>query len=158
MSVDLNALLPEFIPYAKAFVQVLGSSRLQPRVTSTRRTRAEQQRLYDAFVSRGGTGLPAAAPGTSAHEYGYAFDLVVSPYDYLAAAGAYWTQLGGIWHATDPVHFEYPGFVPPVETRGESPIWSVIELLSSFLPAPLWLGERPDEAKIRAIAARYGIY
>lgn len=153
MSQSLDSLLPEFQPYAKALVQVVGQARLLPRVTSTLRSRAEQTRLYNAYLARGRTGLPAAPPGSSAHEYGYAMDMIVSPYEDLAEVGAYWTSLGGIWHASDPVHFEYPGFQIP-----QSPIWNVIETLSSFLPFQFLVGQRPDEAKIREIAARYGIY
>src|SRR5262249_10643567 len=113
VSADLNQLIPEFQPYAKALVKVVGSAGLLPQVTSTRRSNAEQQRLYDAYLARGASGLPAAPPGTSAHEFGYAFDLVVSPLAYLHYVGAYWQKLGGIWFPSDPVHFQYPGFTPP---------------------------------------------
>jgi hypothetical protein len=58
----------------------------------------------------GAAQYPVAPPGTSAHEYGYAFDMVVSPLDALPDVAAYWRQLGGIWHPSDAVHFEYPGF------------------------------------------------
>lgn len=154
---SLDALTPEFIPYAKAFVQFLGNNRLHPQITSTRRSRAEQSRLYDAYIARGRTGLPAAPPGASAHEYGYAVDLLVSPQEYLYAVGNYWSQLGGVWHPSDPVHFEYPGFVPQAETAAESPLVGIIETLSSFLPPVFWLG-KTNEREIRALAARFGIY
>jgi len=58
---------------------------------------------------------PVAPPGTSAHEFGYAFDMVVSPMEELPAVGAYWKSLGGRWGGefNDPIHFEYPGFSAP---------------------------------------------
>lgn len=46
--------------------------------------------------------------------------------------GPYWEDLGGVWggsaairgHRYDPVHFEYPGFVPPARSPEESPsLW-----------------------------------
>jgi len=53
-----------------------------------------------------------APPGTSPHEYGYAFDLVVSPMGALGDVGALWETWGGYWggRQNDPVHFQYPGF------------------------------------------------
>jgi len=51
-----------------------------------------------------------APPGFSAHEYGEAFDYVVSPYEYQSDVGAYWVSMGGEWGgAHDMVHFELPG-------------------------------------------------
>ena len=131
MSSNLNALLSEFQPYAKGLVQVAGASGLLPRVTSTLRTRAEQTRLFDAYLRRGRTGLPAAPPGMSAHEFGYAFDMVVSPFEYLPAVGAYWQQLGGVWHPSDPVHFEYPGFTPPEKSSLAA---NIFDLATGFIP------------------------
>lgn len=106
-------LIPELQPYATALVQAAGASGLQPRVTSTLRTHSAQSRLYRRW-QQGLSPFPAAPPGTSAHEYGYAFDMVTSPMETLADVGAYWQELGGIWGGErDPVHFEYPGFVVP---------------------------------------------
>ncbi len=117
MATSLNALIPELQPYARTLVDAAGAAGLQPRITSTRRSNAEQTRLYRRFLA-GQQPYPVARPGTSAHEYGWAFDLVVSPLSSLAEVGAYWESLGGIWggHPSragsgyDPVHFEYPGF------------------------------------------------
>lgn len=109
MSARLNLLFPEFVPFARDFVDQVGAAGLQPRITSTRRSYAEQKRLYARFMA-GQSQYPAAKPGTSAHEFGYAFDMIVSPYDYLWQLGDLWTQAGGVWHETDPIHFEYPGF------------------------------------------------
>jgi hypothetical protein len=51
-----------------------------------------------------------APPGHSAHEYGWAFDMVASTTEDLHDLGTVWVQWGGVWSPTDEVHFEYPGF------------------------------------------------
>ena len=129
MSGSLGQLIPEFQPYARALVDAAGAAGLQPRITSTLRTRAEQTRLYNRYLA-GAAQFPAAPPGTSAHEFGYAFDMVVSPFEALADVGAYWQQMGGKWGPSDPVHFEYPGFkAPPPESDN-----NMRELLGWFVP------------------------
>ncbi len=110
MSAGLNQLIPELRQPARDLVDAAGAAGLLPRVTSTLRTYAEQKRLYNRYVA-GLSQFPAAPPGHSAHEYGWAFDIVVTPLDALADVGAYWESLGGVWGANaDPIHFEYPGF------------------------------------------------
>lgn len=109
MSTSLDALLPEFAPIAKEFVIQVGLAGFHPRVTSTRRSHFEQVRLYLRYLS-GTQKLPTALPGTSAHEYGQAFDMLVTPYEALEDVGNAWTTWGGTWGgAADPVHFELPG-------------------------------------------------
>lgn len=101
----LDGLQPWLRPYAQHFYQVLVSNGLRPRLTSVFRTRQQQAALHRHNPS----GLPAAAPGTSLHEVGRAFDLVVGDgrnSAWQAAAGRYWQQMGGTWlGARDPVHF-----------------------------------------------------
>lgn len=109
MSADLGALIPPLQPFAQALVDLAGRARVQPRVTSTLRSRTQQERLYRAFL-RGETKYPVAPPGTSAHEYGFAFDMVAATAEDLHDLGTVWTQSGGVWSANDEVHFEYPGF------------------------------------------------
>lgn len=113
MSASIRALVPELQPFVEIFIQVLGAAGLQPRITSTYRSRAEQSRLRRRYEA----GLQpyfVALPGHSAHEYGLAFDLVVTPLSALAAAGELWESWGGRWGGRgrhghpDPVHFEYP--------------------------------------------------
>ncbi len=109
MSTSLDALLPELFPFAKALVDLAGVNGLQPRVTSTKRNHFEQTRLYLRYLA-GRAIYPTALPGTSAHEYGEAFDLVVQPLEYLADLGKIWQDWGGTWGGSrDPVHFELPG-------------------------------------------------
>ncbi len=103
-----SSLIPELQPYARELVRAAGAAGLQPRVTSTRRTYSEQARLYRRHLA-GLSPYPAAPPGHSAHEYGWAFDMVCND---LVSAGTYWQSLGGVWGGPigDDVHFEYPGF------------------------------------------------
>jgi hypothetical protein len=112
VSASLDDLIPEFIPFAKGLVQLAGRAGVQPRVTSTLRTHTQQAKLFAAF-QRGETKYPVAPPGTSSHEFGYAFDLVVDTADNLHDLGSVWNSWGGIWSAADEVHFQYPGFSVP---------------------------------------------
>ena len=109
-------LIPEFQPYAQWIVGAAADAGLQPRVTSTRRSRGLQKKLYDRFL-RGESKYPALPPGLSAHEFGYAFDMIVTPESALDDVGYTWVQAGGIWGPGDAIHFEFPGFVPPPESR-----------------------------------------
>ncbi len=109
MGSSLDALVAELQPFARALVDAAGAAGLLPRVTSTLRTASQQARLYRRYLE-GQSAYPAAAPGTSAHEFGEAFDLLVSPYEALADVGTFWQSMGGTWGGQrDPVHFELPG-------------------------------------------------
>lgn len=108
-----RGLQPAFRPYAE---MLAGWLRQQGpyRITSGRRTRAEQVQLYQRWL-RGDPGvLTPAPPGRSQHERGWAVDLAqpgVHPKDdpLLEALGLWWRSVGGVWGgAADPVHFEAP--------------------------------------------------
>jgi D-alanyl-D-alanine carboxypeptidase len=114
MSTSLNALIPDLQPFARDLLRVAGAAGLQPRITSTRRTYDEQERLYRRFLA-GESQYPVAPPGTSAHEFGYAFDMMIAGPDMdqnLNDLGTVWTGWGGVWGGVfqDPIHFEFPGF------------------------------------------------
>lgn len=111
MATNFTSLIDDLRPYAHALVDAAGAAGLLPRVTSTRRSNAEQTRLYRRYL-QGLQPYFVAPPGTSPHEYGYAFDLVVSPMWRLSDVGALWESWGGYWggRQADPVHFQYPGF------------------------------------------------
>lgn len=113
MSASINSLVPELRPYARALVDLAGKNGLQPRITSARRSHAEQTRLYRRYLA-GLNPYPVAPPGSSAHEFGMAFDLVISPYDLalFKQLGQIWVSWGGVWGGAfqDPIHFELPGF------------------------------------------------
>src|SRR5216684_7351057 len=105
----IASLVPELRPYAHDLYKIAGANGLQPRITSARRSYVEQVRLYDRFL-KGINPFPVAAPGTSAHETGEAFDMLVTPVDYLQDLGALWISWGGEWGGNrDPVHFQLPG-------------------------------------------------
>ena len=78
-------------------------------VTSVLRTRKRQEQLYRRWIS-GGSPYPAAPPGTSKHERGLAFDVVITPKALQTAAGHLWESWGGRWGGRfkDPIHFEAP--------------------------------------------------
>ena len=117
MSASLLQLEPDLRPFARALIDAAGAAGYVPRLTSTRRSHAEQERLYRRFLA-GQQPYPVARPGTSAHEYGWAFDLVTSPMEALYDVGAYWIGMGGVWGGQptragsgfDPVHFEFPNW------------------------------------------------
>src|SRR5260370_28493697 len=128
-------LIPELQDAARQLVQGAGEDGLQPRVTSTRRSPTQQARLYRRWLS-GLSPLPAAPPGTSAHEFGFAFDMVVTPFEALADVGYTWQQWGGVWGSDrDPVHFQYPGFVVP-----DVPVENVVQKAArTFADLPWYL-------------------
>lgn len=108
---DLNTLDPRLVPYAK-WIYAVGKyydGRLV--VTSSRRSPAKQQRLWQAYVADRSR-IPANRPGTSLHEFGLAFDLARIGKDpigdpLLAWLGQVWESIGGRHGgARDPVHFQ----------------------------------------------------
>lgn len=94
------------VPYAGALFAWMLSQDLSTRVSSVRRSRAEQGRLYRRYLA-GKSRFPAAPPGRSKHELGLAFDVVARP-EVLKAAGKIWESWGGRWGGrfNDPIHFE----------------------------------------------------
>jgi len=76
------------------------------RVTSTYRSTSSQRRLYEAWLARARTGLPAARPGLSTHEYGVAFDAAFPP-EHDATVASIARQHGLVWFGPkDRVHFD----------------------------------------------------
>src|SRR5712664_4084598 len=109
MAVSLNGLVDEIRDAARELDALVARSGLVGRFTSTGRSHSEQERLYRAYIS-GRHPFPVAAPGTSAHEYGEAFDYLVSPAQYQEDVGLTWVSWGGEWGGRgDAVHFELPG-------------------------------------------------
>jgi hypothetical protein len=100
--------------------------------------------------------------------------MVCTPLDALADVGYTWIQWGGVWHPTDEVHFEYPGFrapapqdddpfLPAAQSFSKLP-WFVQLLtpweISVYASAPAWVRNllivpRPIE-EIKAVLAMLG--
>lgn len=108
-----RSLSPRLRPWAERLLEAARASYPTIAVTSARRTRTEQARLYNDYLA-GRSRLPALPPGQSIHERGLAFDLArpdVDPRDddALREVGALWRKMGGIYGGdSDPVHFEAP--------------------------------------------------
>lgn len=100
----LGGLHPEVRDRVSRVLERARKERLGVTVTSTFRTRAKQEQLYRAWIARGRAGLPAAPPGYSTHEYGFAVDLVAEDTPALVAIaeceGLHWAGPG------DRVHFD----------------------------------------------------
>lgn len=109
---SLKGLQPFLQPYAAWLVSVVPSAGARSyRITSVRRSRAQQLALYRNWQA-GRSSFPAAPPGRSKHEFGLAFDMVTEPFSALHTLGAWWQQRGGEWSRTDPIHFAARGELP----------------------------------------------
>lgn len=103
---SLSGLVPWLRPFASWLVSAAPYAGARSvRVTSVRRSRAQQQALYSNYLA-GRSQFPAAPPGRSKHEYGLAWDMVTEPFAALATLGSWWRLIGGTWSPTDPIHFE----------------------------------------------------
>jgi len=88
---------------------------IQTVITSTFRTRREQQFLFNMF-QRGNTAFPVARPGTSRHELGLAVDLVAVPPSDLPEVVTVMRAVGFRWAGpSDSVHFDF--VLPPRAPR-----------------------------------------
>lgn len=108
---SLRSLDRRFYPLARAFFaearRYAGAGLV---VTSARRTRREQARLYEAYLRGDNDGLPATPPGHSSHEIGLAWDMARLNTDpktdpIMWELGRRWRAKGGTWWEGDPVHF-----------------------------------------------------
>jgi len=75
MSIALRGLEPEVRQRAEWTLAVARYYKVPVTVTSTRRSWAEQQSLYNRYLA-GKSKWPAAKPGGSAHQFGLAWDSV----------------------------------------------------------------------------------
>jgi D-alanyl-D-alanine carboxypeptidase len=160
MGANLSDLVPELAAAARDLIDAASTAGLQPRVTSALRSHAEQKRLYSRFLA-GNQYYNVAPPGQSAHEYGMAFDMVVSPMEALEDVGYTWQQWGGGWNQGDAVHFELLG--ASALARQQQPTDSIGAQLSGGITTifDLWNGSAvasllqlvPGLSKSRAIKA-----
>src|SRR6266852_6308702 len=120
MGASLDGLVDELRDAARELDAAVSRAGISGRFTSTYRSRAEQERLYRAYLA-GRNPFPVAPPGFSAHEYGEAFDYLVSPAQYQTDVGETWVDWGGEWGgAADMVHFELPGASARAIARGQA--------------------------------------
>lgn len=107
-------LQPQLRPYASALFAVGRQYGLNPVVTSTRRSSATQRRLFRRWQA-GLSPYPAAVPGTSLHELGWAFDMwsgTPGGMEWLNKVWEYWGGVSG--GKTDPVHYQPFPYTAPV--------------------------------------------
>lgn len=103
---SLHSLNRSIEPWARWLVSLAPYAGARSvRITSVRRTRAQQTRLWENYLA-GRSLFPAAPPGASKHEYGLAWDMVTEPAEALAVLGSWWRSVGGTWSPRDPIHFE----------------------------------------------------
>ena len=175
MGWDLRGLVDELAAPAADLLDAAAAAGLMPRITSTRRTSSQQRRLYSRYLA-GEAGYPVVPPGYSAHEYGEAYDMVVTPMAALADVGATWQNWGGAWNPGDAVHFELPGASERARQRGEeldrSQAPFLVQLASSIpfglsmglifdffgIPSAARKNVTPEqEAYLRTLAQQYGL-
>jgi hypothetical protein len=100
---------PQLKPAFDALSSVVSDAGGHLTLTSTLRTYREQSYLYNKYKA-GQSTLPANPPGYSAHEWGWAFDAITQPSDWIFDVGAIWVSWGGAYGGKrDPVHFELAG-------------------------------------------------
>ncbi len=114
-----HRLLPEF---ARAVDEVFAAAEdegIGILIVSTYRSSAEQSKLHRAWIRRGKTGLPAAPPGQSFHEFGLAVDFATDPPDALERVGEIAEDFGLRWGGrfNDPVHIDFGTVVNLREAR-----------------------------------------
>ena len=167
MGASPDCLVDELRDAAIALDAAVWNSGLQGRFTSTCRSHSLQERLYRAYIS-GRHPFPVAPPGSSAHEYGEAFDYLVTPSSYQRDVGLTWVDWGGEWGgASDVVHFELPGASARAVQRGKN---FVADLARKYQDLPWWttlalpvglmtVEQTPErEAKFRSIGCKlFGI-
>jgi hypothetical protein len=117
-------------------------------LTSGYRTGQRQGELYQAYLDRGRTGLPAAPPGGSAHESGMAIDLAIPPNQRdkalpILASYGFENRV-----KNDPVHFTYQpqGAAPPVLPRVPGTPGPPTQPTTTAAPAPAAAPTKPDWA------------
>lgn len=105
----LSKLHPEVERRVAAMLDLLRRAGVRATITSGFRSIGKQQELFER-AARGFSKLPAAKPGFSTHNYGFAVDIVLSgaPQSVLGEAAR---AVGLVWAGkNDPVHVDAFGF------------------------------------------------
>ena len=111
MSRNLDDLRPEVRPMVDAFLAACTAAGFDLIVTATSRTLAEQAALYAQGRTTPGPRVTNAPPGTSAHNYGLAIDIVptVNGKPDWNGHDAVWQQIGNLGQAAGLEWFGAPG-------------------------------------------------
>jgi len=165
VSSSLASLAEPLRPWAEWIVALADWSGAQPRVTSTTRTHAKQQSLYDAYVA-GRSRYPAARPYTSAHEYGYALDMVIDDRNARDAIASAWVSAGGVHGGEeDPIHFEFPNWrglvqmeapaasLPPSFGTQDSRLYALVDYLIAAVPGLRIIGTAQLASALYSLAS-----
>ncbi len=114
------SLTPEFAEAVDGLIQAALDAGIVDaiQIVSGFRSSQEQRRLFTAWKS-GKSDLPAAAPGTSFHEFGLAIDVSVSPPEALSDFGEFAERHGFRWGGRfdDPVHIDAGTEIPIEQAR-----------------------------------------
>lgn len=145
MSTSLASLEPDTRSLAEEWLARVREEQIPFRISSTRRSRAEQARLFRRF-QRGESRFPVAPPGTSTHESGEALDVVFQTGEDAQSAAAFLPE-GLIWPDPigDSVHFEKEDAAGPEDTSeegGETPEERVVRGIGGFPADVLSLGAK----------------
>ncbi len=104
---------PRLQPWARELYLLADRFGMRPKVTSTRRSFRQQQILFEirarvlaGSLPESAQPFPVAAPGTSTHELGLAFDMVVQPVGAQTILGDVWRGWGGVWFSSDIIHYQ----------------------------------------------------
>lgn len=112
MSRSVFLLKGDFRVRVREWLDALNSNGIRFTVTSTKRSWAEQKRLFEKFL-RGESRFPAAPPGKSKHQLGQAIDVVFHDPGGLEvavrSAGVHLLRWAG---PGDSVHFDQPTELP----------------------------------------------
>lgn len=104
---NLEGLDPQFQPKAESLLDRMKAAGMDPYITSAARTPSLQASMRERYLKEGGP-YPVAAPGTSFHNYGLAFDVGGLSNQQLAEAGRIAEEMGMGWGGRfkDPIHFQ----------------------------------------------------
>lgn len=152
----LTGLDDTFRSYVQSFLDYLRYLGASPAVTSGKRTREQQQRLYDLWRSGSPQQrYPVARPGTSAHEHGLAVDITFPNTAQLQQAIELAPRFNLKWGGSkDPVHFAASWWTGGTEDQPITDPTCVFGICTDPACDP-W--GRWFLARARQVATQYGI-
>jgi len=103
--IELPGLRPELQPWAR---RLLAQARQPYEVTSVRRSRRKQTKVYRRSLKDPEYEFPVAPPtcDCATHMDGWSWDMISTPAE-LRRLGMLWRSWGGIWGSDeDPIHFQ----------------------------------------------------